>query len=328
MPGGTKPILLFDLLSVAYRWYFAKKTSPMSHKGLNTAPLHGVVQTILLQCMKYDTDDVVVCTDTKGIKTFRHELYPEYKQNRRTTEPDLVESLKHLLPMLDVLGLPVIGSQTHEADDVIGTYVQQAKELDRPCLVFTADKDIVQLVDDSTYVVRWENDGTLLPWTPRIVTQRYGFRRPDMLADMLAIEGDTSDNYRGIPGVGPEKARRWVRRFGTLDDIWAMREHMSDKEREKLEEGIEDARLCKKVSEIVRDVADVPPLESLIPWRREDVDVVRDYLVDHYAMKQCARYYEGHVPKNLDGKGEDYCPPVVPPRPTATPDKAEEGYLF
>ena len=208
------PIVLVDGSSYLYRAFHA--LPPLTNsKGLPTGAVKGVINMIRRLQKDYPSSTLVVVFDAKG-KTFRDDMYSEYKANRPPMPDDLRVQIEPIHQIIDAMGLPMLIIDGVEADDVIGTLAIQASRLNLPVVVSTGDKDIAQLVDENITLVNTMTDTTL---DREGVREKFGIA-PDLIIDYLALLGDKSDNIPGVPGVGEKTALALLQGIGGLDSIY------------------------------------------------------------------------------------------------------------
>ena len=214
-----------------------------------TGAIYGVINMLRKLIKKEEPDYFAVVFDAKG-KSFRNDLYPEYKANRPPAPPDLVAQIEPLHEIIRALGIPLLLIDNVEADDVIATLAIQAKQAGLRTLVSTGDKDLAQIVDEDIHLIntmdnkRYDRAG---------VIEKYGVP-PERIVDYLALIGDTSDNVPGIPKVGPKTAVKWLTEHGSLDEIVANANGFSGKVGEYLRENLSQIPMSKDLVTLKTDV--------------------------------------------------------------------------
>lgn len=248
MSSKTPPVVLIDGSSYLFRAFHA--LPPLSAaNGHPTGAIHGVLNMLQKLLKDYEPTHVGVVFDASG-KTFRNELYDQYKATRPPMPDDLRVQIEPLQEIIRKMGLPLIKIPGVEADDVIGTLAKQAVNQGHSCLISTGDKDMAQLVNpDVTLINTMSNKVMDEPG----VAEKFGVR-PDQIIDYLALVGDTSDNIPGIPKVGPKTAAKWLGQYDTLDELIAHAEEIKGKVGESLREHIDNLPLSKQLTTIVTDV--------------------------------------------------------------------------
>ena len=255
----TKPLLLVDGSSWLHRAFNA--LPPLSNRaGEPTGALYGMLNMLHKLLADYQPDYLVVVFDAPG-KTFRHEWFPDYKANRPPLDPQLAQQIEPVHACVRALGLPLLQVAGVEADDVIGTLTIQATARGLPVLIVSSDKDLAQLVSDRVQ---------LLDTMKNTVTDVAGVETkfgvpPSLIVDWLALVGDTSDNIPGVPGVGKVTAAKWLRQYGSLDQLIANAATVSGKIGDKLRAGLEQLPLSRRLATLDCQVALPVTLDDLCP---------------------------------------------------------------
>jgi len=244
----SKPLILVDGSSYLYRAFHALPALANS-KGFPTGAIYGVVNMLRKLLADYQPDCLVVVFDAKG-KTFRDDLFPAYKAHRPETPDELVRQIEPLHALIRAMGLPLLMIEGVEADDVIGTLANQAAQQARAVLISTGDKDLAQLVNEYITLVNTMTNTVLNPAT---VETKFGVP-PEKIIDYLALIGDTSDNVPGVPQVGPKTAAKWLKAYGSLDNIVARADAISGKVGESLRASLSQLPLAKTLVTIKTDV--------------------------------------------------------------------------
>ncbi|MDE8743449.1 DNA polymerase I [Pectobacterium polaris] len=212
---AENPLILVDGSSYLYRAYHA--FPPLTNSaGEATGAMYGVLNMLRSLLLQYQPSHVAVVFDAKG-KTFRDELFENYKAHRPPMPEDLREQIEPLHKMVKAMGLPLLAVSGVEADDVIGTLAVQAEKVGKPVLISTGDKDMAQLVTPSVTLINTMNNSIL---GPQEVCDKYGIP-PELIIDFLALMGDASDNIPGVPGVGEKTAQALLQGLGGLDSLYA-----------------------------------------------------------------------------------------------------------
>lgn len=244
----SKPLVLIDGSSYLYRAFHALPPL-VSSKGQPTGAIYGVANMVKRLIKDYEAEEVVAVFDAKG-KTFRDDLYPEYKANRPPTPVDLSSQFSPLIDVLTALGLPILIIPGVEADDVIGTIANSAKNTKREVIVSTGDKDMAQLVNPHITLI---NTMTNKVMDEQGVEEKFGVR-PEQIIDYLTLVGDTSDNIPGVHKCGPKTAAKWLKEYDTLDNLIANADKIGGKIGENLRAAIPNLPLSKQLVTIKTDV--------------------------------------------------------------------------
>ena len=248
MTDKKPPLILVDGSSYLFRAFHALPPLENS-KGQPTGAVYGVINMLKKLVADYKPEHIAVIFDAKG-KTFRNDLYKEYKANRPPMPDDLRSQIEPLHELVEALGFPLIVVPEVEADDVIGTYARQATQQNIDTLISTGDKDIAQLVNPHV---------TLINTMSNVVLDEAGVMDkfdvpPSAIIDYLALMGDTSDNIPGVPKVGPKTAAKWIKQYKTLDNLIAHADEIKGKVGESLRENIDQLPLSRELTTIKCDV--------------------------------------------------------------------------
>ncbi|MDB1122521.1 DNA polymerase I [Vibrio algarum] len=208
------PLILIDGSSYLYRAFHAYPDS-MSNGDIPTNAIYGVVNMLRSMMRQFSTEKIAVIFDAKG-KTFRDDMYPEYKANRPSMPDELRCQIEPLYNVIRAMGLPLISIPGVEADDVIGTLASQASKAGMPVLISTGDKDMAQLVDDNVTLI---NTMTNVVMDRDGVIEKFGIP-PELIIDYLALMGDKVDNIPGVPGVGDKTATALLQGIGSIEKLY------------------------------------------------------------------------------------------------------------
>ena len=244
------PIILVDGSSYLYRAYHVPQLQRLTNaKGEMTGAVYGVINMLRKLREDYQPEYMAVVFDAKG-KTFRHELYEDYKGTRPTMPDDLRNQIAPLHELVKALGFKLIMVSGVEADDVIGTLATQASAQGKELLVSTGDKDMAQLVSPHVALI---NTMTNKLMDEAGVEEKFGVK-PEQIIDYLALMGDTSDNIPGVPKVGPKTAAKWLVEYETLDNIVEHADEIKGKVGENLRGALEQLPLSKELTTILCDL--------------------------------------------------------------------------
>jgi DNA polymerase I len=282
MASETPPLVLVDGSSYVYRAYHALPMLTTS-SGQNTGAVRGVISMLRRLVLDYPDSPIAVVFDAKG-KTFRDEIFAEYKAQRPPMPDELREQIEPIHAIVKAMGLPFICEPGVEADDVIGTLARQASEQGRHVVISTGDKDMAQLVNEHTTLVNTMTETVL---DEAGVSEKFGVP-PALIIDFLALMGDKVDNIPGVPGVGEKTALGLLQGLGGLDDIYANLDKVADLSfrgaktmAAKLEREKDSAYLSYLLATIKTDV----PLD-LRPEQLENAPPDREALVDWFTRME------------------------------------------
>lgn len=249
-----KKLILVDGFSLLFRAYYATAYSGnlmRNSKGLHTNMLFGFAN-MLNKLMKEEFSHILIAFDA-GKKTFRHEMFPEYKAGRSETPPELIEQIPYAKQLVDLLGIKQYQKDGFEADDIIGTMARVAEGQDFQVEVYTGDKDLLQLSSSNTTVNITKRGITELEkYTPKYLFDKMEIT-PDQVTDLKGLMGDKSDNLPGIPGVGEKTAVKLLKQYFSLEGIYEHADEIKGKLGEKVRDNEDIARLCKKMATILRE---------------------------------------------------------------------------
>ena len=266
---GNK-LFIIDAMALAYRSYHAFGANQLkTSAGLPTSAIMGTAAFIERLIDNEQPDYLVITSDSKS-KTFRHNLYNDYKAHRKPMPEDLAEQIPHIYRYFEALGVPFIKQDGLEADDLIGSLCHASKDLET--FIVSGDKDFLQLVDDSTFLYSTGKGGVVKISGPKEVQEKFGIA-PNQVIDILAIMGDSADNVPGIPGVGEKGASKLIQKFGSVENIYMNLEKLPNtKQKEKIVANKDLALLSKQLVTIKVDA----PLPKL--WRESAKEPYRNLL--------------------------------------------------
>ncbi len=278
-------LVLVDGSSYVYRAFHA--LPPLTNsRGEPTGAVYGVLNMLLKFVKDYQPQCIAVVFDASG-RTFRDELFAEYKANRPPMPDDLRSQIKPLLEIIQAQGLPILRIEGVEADDVIGTLACRASKAGKTVLISTGDKDMAQLVDGSITLINTMSNSTL---------DRNGVKTkfdvfPEQIIDYLALVGDSSDNIPGIEKVGPKTAAKWLNQYQTLDNLVANAAQISGKVGDNLRAGLQTLELSKKLATIHTDL-ELPLAHDQLTPAPPDTAKLRE-LYARYELKSLLRQLDG-----------------------------------
>ena len=255
-------LFLIDAYALIYRSYYAFINNPrINSKGLNTSAVMGFCNTLNEVLNKEQPSHIGVAFD-HGL-TFRNEAFPQYKAQREATPEDIKRSVPIIKDILTAYHIPVLQVDGFEADDVIGTLALKAGEQGVDTYMLTPDKDYAQLVRPNVWMYRPRHGGGYETMGPDEVNQKYNISSPLQVIDLLALMGDSADNFPGCPGVGEKTASKLINEFGTVEKLLENTAQLKGKMREKVEGAVEDIKMSKFLATIRTDVPLELDLEQL-----------------------------------------------------------------
>ena len=247
-------LFLLDAYALIYRSYYAFIKNPrINSKGLNTSAIMGFVNTLQEVLTKEQPTHLGVAFDPHG-PTFRSEAYPAYKAQREATPEDIRQSVPIIKNLLEAWNIPILQVDGYEADDVIGTLATKAGSQGITTYMLTPDKDYGQLVSDQVFIFRPRHGGGYETMGPEEVKAKYAIPSTKHVIDLLALMGDSADNFPGCPGVGEKTAVKLINEFGTVEEMIERVGEIKGALKTKVETHIEDIRMSKFLATIKTDV--------------------------------------------------------------------------
>ena len=247
-------LFLLDAYALIYRSYYAFIKNPrINSKGLNTSAIVGFVNTLQEVLTKEQPTHIGVAFDPHG-PTFRSEAYPAYKAQREATPEDIRKAVPIIKDLLKAWNIPILQVDGFEADDVIGTLATKAGQQGIETYMLTPDKDYGQLVSDHVFIFRPRHGGGYETLGVEEVKQKYGIPSTQAVIDLLALMGDSADNFPGCPGVGEKTAVKLINEFGTVEDMLTRVDEIKGALKTKVETHVDDIKLSKFLATIKTDV--------------------------------------------------------------------------
>ena len=246
-------LFLIDAYALIYRSYYAFLRNPrINSKGLNTSAIMGFCNTLNEVLTKENPTHIGVAFDHG--KTFRHDAFPEYKAQREETPEDIKLSVPLIKQILEAMHIPILQVDGFEADDIIGTVATRFGSDGIETFMLTPDKDYGQLIGPNVFMYRPRHGGGYEIIGEKEVGDKYGIPTPAQVIDLLALMGDTADNFPGCPGVGEKTAAKLINQFGSIDNMLQHTDEIKGKLREKVENAVEDIKMSKFLATIRTDV--------------------------------------------------------------------------
>jgi len=294
---SKQKLVLVDGSSYLFRAFHALPPLTTAD-GTPTGAVHGVLNMLNKLAREHECDYFAVVFDASG-KTFRDEMFEEYKANRPPMPDDLRVQIEPILDAVKGMGIPLLRVKGVEADDVIGTLCRQARDAGMETLVSTSDKDMAQLVQDGVTLVNTMSDTVL---DDDGVGEKFGVT-PAQMIDYLALVGDSSDNIPGVPKVGPKTAAKWLGQYGSVDAIVENAEDIGGKVGESLREHIDQLRLSQKLATIRQDVElDVAPAD--LRRGEPDTDALRE-IYTRLELRTLLRQLDEAAPAGDDASADE-----------------------
>ncbi|MBL7852281.1 MAG: DNA polymerase I [Cyclobacteriaceae bacterium] len=255
MSAAKPKLFLLDAYALIYRAHFAFTKNPrINSKGMNTSVVFGFTNTLLEVLQKQKPTHIAVAFDTAG-PTFRDEMFEEYKATRQETPEDIRTGVPIVKDIIRGFNIPILEKEGFEADDIIGTLAKKAAADGFEVFMMTPDKDFGQIVEEHIKLYKPAYMGNSVDILgPKEVCEKWDIKEVSQVIDMLGLQGDTSDNIPGIPGVGPKTAADLLKQFGTVENVVAHSGELKGKLKERVEQFGQQAILSKQLATIKTDV--------------------------------------------------------------------------
>ena len=258
-------LFLLDAYALIYRSYYAFIKNPrINSKGLNTSAIIGFVNTLQEVIEKEQPKYLGVAFDPHG-PTFRSEAFPDYKAQREATPEDIRKAVPIIKDLLEAYRIPVLEAAGYEADDVIGTLAKKADSIEGiTTYMLTPDKDYGQLVSEHSKIYRPRHGGGYEVMGPQEVCAKYDISSPTQVIDLLALMGDSADNFPGCPGVGEKTAAKIIKDFGNVEQLLQRTDELKGALKKKVEEHVDDIKMSYFLATIKTDVPIELDLDQLV----------------------------------------------------------------
>ncbi len=249
-----KRLFLLDAYALIFRGYYALIKNPrINSKGMDTSAIMGFVNSLLDVIKREKPDHLAVAFDNGG-SHLRSEAFPAYKKNRLETPEAIRIAVPYIHKILEAMHIPIIEKVGFEADDLIGTLAKQAEKEGFKTYMVTPDKDFAQLVSENIFMYKPARMGNGIEiWGIPEVQEKFEVERPEQVIDFLGMMGDAIDNIPGLPGVGEKTAKKFIKEYGSMENLLAHSHELQGKMREKVEENKELGLLSKKLATILLD---------------------------------------------------------------------------
>src|SRR5690606_35927327 len=230
-----KRLFLLDAYALIFRGYYAFINNPIvNSKGLDTSAIMGFTNSLFDVIRREKPDHLAVCFDKEG-SVARTELYEAYKGHRDATPEPILQAIPYIKQILEAMHIPIMVQPGCEADDVIGTLAKQAEKEGYCVYMVTPDKDFAQLVSENIFMYRPARMGNGIEiWGIPEVQKKFEVERPEQVIDFLGMMGDAVDNIPGLPGVGEKTAKKFIKEFGSMENLLANTHQLKGKMREKI----------------------------------------------------------------------------------------------
>ena len=294
-------LFLLDAYALIYRSYYAFIKNPrINSKGLNTSAIMGFLNTLNEVLTKEKPTHIGVAFDPHG-PTFRSEAFPAYKAQREETPEDIRKAVPIIKNLLKAYRIPILQVDGFEADDVIGTLAKKAGSNGIETYMLTPDKDYGQLVSDNVKIFRPRHGGGYETMGPKEVCEKYGIPSTESVIDLLALMGDSADNFPGCPGVGEKTAVKLINDFGSIEGLLARSSEIKGKLREKVEEHVDDIKMSYFLATIKTDVPielDMENLKVVDPDENELGRLLSELEMKSFADRVLKKSQKPQIPVN------------------------------
>lgn len=244
-----KKFYIIDGHAHIYAAYYAPmRMNLVSKSGEPTKAVYVFTAAMMAMIQKYKPDMIAVAMDSKG-KSFRADIYPEYKAHRKPMPEDLPSQIERITKILDAMNITVIKMDRLEADDIIGTLTKKAEKKDCEVLICSKDKDFMQLINDDVKMFDIKNGSC---FGEKEMADKMGIK-PNQMIDLLALQGDAADNVPGVPDVGPKTAITWLQKYQTMENLYQHENEITGKRGQSLRDNKEQAKLSKELVTIKCD---------------------------------------------------------------------------
>jgi len=303
--SDQKRLFLLDAYALIFRGYYALIKNPrINSKGMDTSAILGFTNS-LLDVIRREKPNLLAVAFDKGGSQLRNDLFPEYKSNRQETPEAIKIAVPYIHQILEAMHIPIIEKAGFEADDLIGTLSKQAEKQGFKTYMVTPDKDFAQLVSENIFMYRPARMGNgIEKWGIPEVQAKFEVERPEQVIDYLGMMGDAVDNIPGLPGVGDKTAKKFIKQYGSMENLLANTHELKGKMKEKVEANKELGLLSKKLATILLDC----PVE----FKKEDyqlsvpnfdkVDEIFKELEFRRTAEQFSKLFNKPVPEVKDSK--------------------------
>ena len=298
-----KTFLIIDAFGILYRHHFIFLKRPLiNSKGQNVSSINGFLRTYFSLINTYPADYTAIALDSSR-KTFRSEIYKAYKENRESMPDDLRSQIPILYNLIDALGITRIVLDNYEADDIVGCIAQNNKKENIKTIIYSPDKDILQLVDENTKVIASNKDNELIEYDINMVKEKRGVY-PNQIIDLLSLMGDASDNIPGVKGIGEKTALKLLEEYDTLDNIYKNIDSIKGKIQEKLIADKDNAYMSYELATIKREIEELNIDYKEIEKNKINIDEVNKIL-DDLELKQIRDKINSYIYGSSSKKKEE-----------------------
>ena len=262
-----KKVVLIDAYAMMFRSFYAVRFSPI-YKGISLNAVYGCATTIMQAIERFEPDSLVIAFDAPE-KTFRHQADSDYKAQRSETPEEFLVQIPYVFKLVEAFNIPQFIKPGFEADDIIGTLAKRAEAKKLETYIMSGDLDFLQLTSSYVQLAKFNGKEPLI-FDREMTIAKLGVN-PEQVVDYKAICGDSSDNYKGIPGIGPKGASKLLQDYGTLQNIYEHLDELPEKLKDKFTEHKDYAFHCQYLAQIHLDVPVVFDFEEHYELPKEQV---------------------------------------------------------
>lgn len=301
-----KRLFLVDAYALIFRGYYAFIKNPqINSKGEDTSAIMGFMNSLLDVIKRERPDHLAVCFD-KGGSVDRVEMFEDYKANRDETPEGIRTAIPHIYNILKAMHIPIMVQEGYEADDVIGTLSRQAEAQGYTTYMVTPDKDFAQLVTENVFMYRPKSfGGGYETWGIEEVKKKFEVETPLQVIDFLGMMGDASDNIPGLPGVGEKTAKKFIKQFGSMENLLANTHELKGKMKEKIEANKELGMLSKSLATIMLDVP-VEFCETDFEMSEPDFEAVKNIFQELEFRRLTDNFLKTFTPEAIANGGTEH----------------------
>ncbi|OCB76905.1 DNA polymerase I [Flavobacterium crassostreae] len=295
-----KRLFLLDAYALIFRGYYAFIKNPrINSKGMDTSAIMGFMNSLMDVIKREKPDHLAVAFD-KGGSQLRNDLFPEYKANRDATPEAIKIAVPYIQDLLKAMHIPIIEVSGYEADDLIGTIAKQAEKQDYKVFMVTPDKDFAQLVSENIFMYKPARMGNGIEiWGVPEVLAKFEIEKPEQVIDFLGMMGDAADNIPGLPGVGEKTAKKFLKEYGSMENLLANTAQLKGKMKENIEANQEKGLLSKKLATILLDC---PVVFNETDYELSTPDVEKtDALFNELEFRRMAEQFDALFKKEDSG---------------------------
>lgn len=320
--ADKKRLFLLDAFALIFRGYYAFIKNPrINSKGMDVSAILGFTNSLLDVIKREKPDHIAVCFD-RGGSVARKEAFPEYKANRLETPEAIKIAVPYIEEILKAMHIPAIIKTGYEADDIIGTLAKKAEKEGYTTFMVTPDKDFAQLVSENIFMYRPRFGGGYETWGIPEVQEKFGVEDPLQVIDFLGMMGDSVDNIPGLPGVGEKTAKKFLAKYGSMENLLANTADLKGKMKEKVEASKELGILSKELATIMLDVP-VEFHEKDFEFCAPDLEKIKEIFGELEFRRLTDNLIKTYANSSIGEKQQAAPSTIDQPKSTSTPISAQ-----